>query len=218
MWTTGTWETQIMRETRRHLSSFTRVYLADDKTMLGNLGFYLKGQIWLSEKFEGRMDLEVEEVLHHEIFHMKFARAKAQNARMARMSLDEAMAQAGLVAPAALADNPRAELIEHYRLNAGPDFDEECLVQLCLAVRFNEPVALPDRLLAACKALLQPLCRRPTFWGGRIGSLPFAFHRLRRWDRGRPIPGILPACAPGFALSADGITENNRLAKAGSRG
>lgn len=172
-----------MRETRRHLSSFTRVYLADDKTMLGNLGFYLKGQIWLTDKFEGRMDVEVEEVLHHEIFHMKFARAKAQNARMARMSVDDAMAQAGRVATAALSDGPRAELIKHYRLNAGPDFAEECLVQLCLSVRFNEPVQLPDRLRAACKALVLPFCYRPIFWGGFIGTLPLAHCGVRRCDR-----------------------------------
>ncbi|MGB0660214.1 MAG: hypothetical protein ACPGNV_08525 [Mangrovicoccus sp.] len=190
-----------MRETRRHLSSFTRVYLADDKTMLGNLGFYLKGQIWLAEKFEGRMDIEVEEILHHEIFHMKFALAKARHVLMAGMTMDEAMAQAGLVAPTALADSPRAELIEYYRLNAGPDFDEECLVQLCLAVRFNEPAALPDRLYAACEALVRPLSIRPAFWGGYIGSSIYGFRKLRRWGRHRPLPGLLPPYASGFILT-----------------
>lgn len=217
MWTSGTWETQIMREARRHLSWYTRVYLADNETMLGNLGFYQNRQIWLNDKFEGRMDIEVEEVLHHEILHMKFVLAKAQNAHMAGMSVEEAISQAGRVAATALADSPRAELIEHYRLNAGPDYAEECLVQLCLAVRFNEPVALPDRLDSACKALVRPFSRHPIFWGGRIGSLRYAFCKLSRWDRDRPFPGTPPAHAPAFTLSADGITENNRLAKAGSR-
>lgn len=192
MWTKGTWETQVMRETRRHLSSFTPVYLADDKTMLGNLGFYLKGQIWLTDEFEGRMDVEFEEVLHHEIFHMKFARAKARNAPMAGMTVDEAMAQAGSVAPAALADSPRSELVEYYRLTAGPDFAEECLVQLCLAVRFKEGIALPIDLHAACQALVQPLRSRPTFWGGYIASFYNASRRPRRWESRKQLPGVHP--------------------------
>jgi hypothetical protein len=76
-------------------------------------------------------------------------------------------------------------------LNAGPDFDEECLVQLCLAVRFDEHVMLPDRLHSACKELVRPFCRRPTFWGGFVATIPFADQKLRRWGHSRPLPGNL---------------------------
>lgn len=189
MWTNGSWEIQVMREVRRHLASFTPVYIADAATLLGNSGAYYKGVIWLREEFQGSKDTEVEEVLHHEILHGKISRARIHGVRMGGVSMNDAMAQAKLVASDVLARSPRANLLEHYRLNAGQDFAEECLVQLCLTVRFGETVDIPRRLKAACMALVEPMCHRPTFWGGYIGSFPSAFRKLRRWEQGRPIPG-----------------------------
>lgn len=192
MWKTGSWEKQVLRETRRHLACFMPVYLADASTLRGNKGAYFNGQIWLAEELAGRQDVEVEEVLHHEIFHAKFALAKAHNVRFSAMSIDDAKAQAMHVSLTELHGTPRAALIEYYRLNADQDFAEECLVQLCLMVRFKEPVELPPKLHAACRALVRPFCHRPVFWGGFVGSLPYAFQTLRSWERSCPLPGKWP--------------------------
>ncbi len=193
MWTKGTWETQVMRETRRHLSSFTPVYLTDTITLRGNRGAYFKGRIWLAEELKGRRDVEVEEILHHEIFHGKIARARLLGVPLGGMSMDVAMKHAGQVASDALANTARADLIEHYRLNASPDYDEECMVQLCLAVRFRNMIDVPDPLLTVCEALVEPFCHRPVFLGGFLGTLPHAFQCNQVRCSALPLPsGNLP--------------------------
>lgn len=162
--------------------------------MRGNLGAYHQGRIFLNEKLEGRFDEEAFEVLHHELFHLKIERARLLNAKLGRIRMDHATVLAGQMAGDIFLSGRRLQLIEHYGETAGPDFGEECLVQLCCASMFREAVIIPPPLYKVCEALCAPFSRRALFWGGFIGSLPFCAHGVLRWPESRQI--LLPK-APG---------------------
>jgi hypothetical protein len=183
------WRAWVRREVYRHGAAWTPIYLAGDDVLRCNHGAYQHGTIWLNKRLEGRSDVKTIEIIHHEIFHLKIERARALNAKLGRMRMNEATTMASEVAEAIFHLEPRSALIRHYANTAGPDFGEECLVQMCCALMFSEPINLPPRLRVVCKALLAPYSRRFRFLGGFIATLPDCRHGVQDWPDGKLLPG-----------------------------
>lgn len=183
------WRVWVWKEISRHGAAWTPTYLAPDDVLKGNGGAYHRGRIWLNKRLEGRSDEKAIEVIHHEIFHLKIERARALPAKLGRMRMGAATALAVEVMDAAFLSGPRLELIRHYAVADPAGFDEECLVQMCCAVMFGEPINLPPRLRATCEALCAPYSSRIKFWGGRVGTLPSCLHGVQEWPQDQPLPG-----------------------------
>lgn len=183
------WRRWVLRLTRSHIAAFVPVYLADRVALNENLGAYHGGKIWIAKELEGCTNQAVLEVLHHELFHAKFERAKSLGVKFKGLSVEAAVRMAGCLASQDFHSKTRQEIIQHYRVYAGPSFDEECLVQMCCAVMFGEKTAVPAQLRSFCEALSKPFCLRPTFMGGFIGSAPHCFRGVGVWPEDSRLPG-----------------------------
>lgn len=183
------WRRRIQKTTSWHVAEWMPIYLIESTLLRGNLGAYHLGTIWLNEGLEGRYDPQAQEILHHEIFHRKIARARRLEVQLGCISIAEAMILAGRIASEVFPSGSRRQLIEHYRSKAGSDFDEECLVQMCCALMYNEKLNMPKCLHSVCMALCRPFSLRWQFIGGFLGTLPNCLHGVRRWPKGKPLPG-----------------------------
>ena len=193
------WRAWVWREVCRHGAAWTPIYLAGDDVLRGNQGAYHRKKIWLNEHLVGRSDPKAIEVIHHETFHLKIARARHMGVGLAGLTIKEAIALAGQVSDSAFRPGARADLVDHYRCTAEQDSEEECLVQMCCAVMLGEAVELPPQLRSFSKALCAPFIQRWQFWDGFAFTIWHARHGVRQWPEGKPLPGPELARAPNLS-------------------